>query len=383
MHLLYISSGKNGITSFTFKELELLEEKGVPFTLLFTQLRGGNLFPKKEWNYLVLTHFSFVKFIFRRTLPILFSKLFYYSLIHKDSKYFLIAKYFSYKVPKFKFLKIHVQMGDHKLFIGNYLHRICKKSELSTTIHAHELYSDLRYRHTLRYKELLDSCAKIFTISNFNLRILVDELGVDPEKVVLMYLYPSFKKNDLAKKKKILMIGNWEPKKGYEDILNSLEKIQRDDFILLIAGKNVNPDVDLNLPEIISKKKLAGKVLLLGHVNKNVLELLYSYCDVFLLPSKTEYYDNGFVKEREGIPVALMEAMSFGLPVISTRHAGIPELVPEFLIDEGDVNGLVDKLNFVLDNLVSVKSQANKNKDIVAKNFSEENINVLHEYLVK
>ena len=46
----------------------------------------------------------------------------------------------------------------------------------------------------------------------------------------------------------------------------------------------------------------------------------------------------------EGLPVGILEAGACGLPVISTRHAGIPDVVIEgetgFLVDEGDVEGM-------------------------------------------
>jgi glycosyltransferase involved in cell wall biosynthesis len=55
----------------------------------------------------------------------------------------------------------------------------------------------------------------------------------------------------------------------------------------------------------------------------------------------------------EGLPCAIQEAMSAGMPVISTRHAGIPEAVKEgetgFLVDEGDKAGFADHMRRVLD----------------------------------
>lgn len=50
--------------------------------------------------------------------------------------------------------------------------------------------------------------------------------------------------------------------------------------------------------------------------------------------------------DEEGVPVAILEAMAHGLPVVSTRHAGIPEAVDDgvtgYLVDEGDVEAMAD-----------------------------------------
>ena len=65
--------------------------------------------------------------------------------------------------------------------------------------------------------------------------------------------------------------------------------------------------------------------------------------DVFLLPSVT-----GADGDMEGIPVALMEAMAVGIPVLSTVHSGIPELIESgdsgWLVAENDARALADKL---------------------------------------
>lgn len=52
--------------------------------------------------------------------------------------------------------------------------------------------------------------------------------------------------------------------------------------------------------------------------------------------------------DEEGLPVAILEAMAHGLPVVSTRHAGIPDAVLDgetgLLVDEGDVAGMADRI---------------------------------------
>jgi glycosyltransferase involved in cell wall biosynthesis len=52
--------------------------------------------------------------------------------------------------------------------------------------------------------------------------------------------------------------------------------------------------------------------------------------------------------DEEGLPVAVLEAMANALPVVATRHAGIPEAVLEgatgYLVDEGDTASMADRI---------------------------------------
>jgi len=84
---------------------------------------------------------------------------------------------------------------------------------------------------------------------------------------------------------------------------------------------------------------LAGQVVLHGAQPSEVVKEVLARSDLFLLHSVTA--PNG---DEEGLPVAILEAMAHGLPVVSTRHAGIPDaVVPEetgLLVAEGDVAGM-------------------------------------------
>jgi colanic acid/amylovoran biosynthesis glycosyltransferase len=88
----------------------------------------------------------------------------------------------------------------------------------------------------------------------------------------------------------------------------------------------------------------------------NVLRLML-HADIFLQHSITDP-DNG---DEEGIPVAILEAMAHGLPVVSTLHAGIPEAVVDgvtgHLVAEGDSISMSERI-------LDIAYDANKQKEM-------------------
>jgi len=74
----------------------------------------------------------------------------------------------------------------------------------------------------------------------------------------------------------------------------------------------------------------------------------YRQADIFALPSITIRGD------KEGIPGTIIEAMAAGLPVVSTYHAGIPEVIEHdqdgLLVEEGDLEGLSLALGKLIEN---------------------------------
>lgn len=96
-----------------------------------------------------------------------------------------------------------------------------------------------------------------------------------------------------------------------------------------------------------------------GEVPRGQAAQAFAWADLYVQPSVTA--ESG---DEEGIPVSLMEAMAAGLPVVSTRHSGIPELVLHertgLLTDEGDADGLASAIMRLRDHpaLASVLAQA-------------------------
>jgi glycosyltransferase involved in cell wall biosynthesis len=92
--------------------------------------------------------------------------------------------------------------------------------------------------------------------------------------------------------------------------------------------------------QFIHAHALNDKVLLHGSQPNPVVQGLMKNVDIFLQHSRTDPVTG----DEEGLPVAILEAMANSLPVVSTRHAGIPEAVVEgvtgFLVDEGDIEDM-------------------------------------------
>lgn len=65
-----------------------------------------------------------------------------------------------------------------------------------------------------------------------------------------------------------------------------------------------------------------------------------------------------------------MEAMSYGKPIVSTYHTGIPELVPDILVMENDAEELARGLERLADNPKLRKEMGTRNRDIIRKDYS-------------
>jgi colanic acid/amylovoran biosynthesis glycosyltransferase len=209
-------------------------------------------------------------------------------------------------------------------------------------------------------------------------------LKVNEDKIEVMRLFPETNQIDKFRtKKKILIVANWAEKKGYKVLFDAISKLDRSDFILWVVGGSYYSDNSIDLNELIKESNLENKISLLGRHGGEILDIIFSSCDIFCLPSLTEYYDDGNPAEREGIPVSLMEAMAWGKPVISTFHAGIPELVEEILVKENDVDELKDAIEYLLDHPEKWTEMGKRNQEIIKEKYNPENVKILSDIFKK
>lgn len=144
----------------------------------------------------------------------------------------------------------------------------------------------------------------------------------------------NLKKYCLKKKKFILAVGRFVPEKGFHDLIDAFNRGDFRDIKLVIAGDSDHEDTYSHDLKIKASK--CDNIVLTGFITEKPLHELYSHAGLFVLPS---YY--------EGLPIALLEAMSYGLPCIASdipanRNVQIGE---GRFFKAGDIGSILDKIN--------------------------------------
>jgi len=239
---------------------------------------------------------------------------------------------------------IHVHHGYFASWIAMVAARLLGIS-FSMTLHGSDLllhgaYLDLK----------LAQCLFCVTISDFNRRyllyrypqvaagkILVQRMGVDCASAADKPLLPPQPHSRLS----LLAVGRLHPVKDHDFLVRAcrLLKDRGSEFCCAIAGDGPERD---RLQRLIRELHLEAEIHLLGHVAHEDLDVLYQQADLVVLSSQSE-----------GIPLTLMEAMSFGRPVLAPSITGIPELVADgengFLYRAGSMSDFVEQVEMIRD----------------------------------
>jgi colanic acid/amylovoran biosynthesis glycosyltransferase len=131
-------------------------------------------------------------------------------------------------------------------------------------------------------------------------------------------------------------------KKGIDDALHAFARFnaRHPESRFTIAGEG---PLLQELEQLRDDLRLRGKVEFAGFLKGPDLCGLFQQSHIFLHPSRMTEDQN-----QEGVPNAMLEAMATGLPVIATRHGGIPEAVTDgvsgILVAEGDRDALQDAM---------------------------------------
>ncbi|MBI4600240.1 glycosyltransferase [Candidatus Uhrbacteria bacterium] len=225
----------------------------------------------------------------------------------------------------------------------------------AVTVHAADVFLLERLPFgKLLARYIVENSDIVIPVSRLNLEVLRKLAGRDFKAMVLpmgveieffrSVLVPKTKA-DLRidpDKKTILFVGKLTEKKGVVYLIRAMKEFsrRRQDVQLAIVGDgHLRQECEAEAHRL----GLNGTVKFVGQKSKSEVKDFLSVSDVLIVPSIVDRHG-----ETEGVPVAILEAMAAGLPVIASGVGGIPQVVIHgengYITKEKDVAGLTQAL---------------------------------------
>lgn len=217
---------------------------------------------------------------------------------------------------------------------------------------SHKLTS-LRYRKNI-LKWLSKPFVKPIFVSEFMKRHVENTLGKKiPQSKILYYgtdlEFFKREENSPSSHPIFLQVSSFAEKKGHEYTVLAFSKFikRHPESVAKLVLAGVGPLLE-RIENLVEELKITDHVQFMGLVNRQQAKELMENASFFVHHSVT----SASVGDMEGIPNAIMEAMAMELPVLSTFHSGIPELVEDgvhgFLVTERDIDAYADKMSEIL-----------------------------------
>lgn len=214
---------------------------------------------------------------------------------------------------------VHIHMAHAPATVGMYFASLLS-IPMSFTGHAVDLFRDRSLLKVKLQRAAFVSCISTWHREWYRTIVPGDETqyplircGVEiPEKAIAMQTVSSLR---------VLGLARLVPKKGFDTLLKALAKVKehRISFACTLAGDG--PESHL-LQQLSLSLGITEEVRFLGSVPHSSVPELLRNTDVMVLPCKIDARG-----DRDGIPVALMEAMALGIPVVSGDLPAIRELI--------------------------------------------------------
>lgn len=335
--------------TFVYREVDTLLQRGVhvhPFSVKRPRVpmpdaahltrRTTYLWPVRPWRFLV----AHVRFIFRR--PWRYLRILRLSQ-HGDRSWraglrawlhVQEAVYFADFCRRRNITHIHAQFAHGPATVA-WLAAELLAIPFSFTAHANDIFAD-----PLMLSAKIKAARFVATISDFNRRYLsqfVDRQAAAKIEVIRCGVPEDFFASEIRRRSavgRILAVGRLVEKKGFRHLIVACQvlNVWGVPFECHIIGEGPERRT---LEGLMAQYGLEDQVKLLGARSQREVRRRLKSADLFVLPCVQDA-----TGDRDGIPVSLMEAMAAGVPCVSTRISGVPEL-----IDDGRNGRLVESAN--------------------------------------
>lgn len=263
----------------------------------------------------------------------------------KKTMFFLLAYFkFLYLILTYKPNIIHIHMSHNGSFYRKYIvHKTCKLIGKKDIIHLHssefkDFYEKGSGKRKKRIREMLHNSNAVFVLGESWERD-IKKIQPSTNTIVLnnRIALPNVTADLDSEKINIIFLGLLVERKGVIDLLVAILNLKELGILNKYSVKfkigGTGPEEE-NLKYFVKENQLTDYVDFLGWVSGDTKKQLLKESQIFVLPSY-----------NEGLPIAILEAISYGVPIVSTKVGSINEAVYEnyngYLILPGNVTELV------------------------------------------
>jgi glycosyltransferase involved in cell wall biosynthesis len=277
----------------------------------------------------------------------------------------------AFRLKKLKGVLVEDQYHSFLLLVTNVVHRWFRRGRIITLVHQIEHYaSDAppSWRNWLwkwRERLSLGRSDALVTVSEYTKREIAS-LGIPEDKI--MILPPGLDREKLNPPTgkhgtDLLCVAHIIRRKGILSLVEAFALLKAAGIRLHLAGAlDIEPDYVAQVRALAEKQGAADRVIFHGLRRPAELGPLFSQAGIFVFPSL-----------QEGFGISLLEAMYYGLPIVTSNLSAIPELVEEgvngLLVPPGEAKPMADAIQRLLDDPKLRETLGHRGRQLVESKF--------------
>lgn len=250
------------------------------------------------------------------------------------------------------------------------------KQPFVTTFYGQDSSKYIQEKGQTVYDRLKNETRHLFTMTKEMTQRMI-RFGFPVEKVhelytglILKNFYFKERSYRSGEKFKIVFIGRFVEKKGVPDLLRATGIVVKSHPHIEVHVFGGGNDFKLNeeIKHIVREEGIEPHVIFHGMTSNNIVrKMLY---DMHLSVQLSKTATNG---DTDDLPVAILEAQATGLPVVSTRHVGIPDGVLDgetgFLVPEGDYRAAAEKIMYFIEHPEIIPKMSRRARAFIEERF--------------